>query len=404
MVKDALNENGLSLLSANDIRNNLVESFKGIYGSDINLDSNTQDGQIIDIITQMSVDLRELYRAYYNSMNPDMCRGSIQDVRFRINNLWRKGGSFTIVPMTLVISKTVELEGLDANYNDVNAVAYGVVDDSGNTYYLIDSETFPPGTYIRSFRADNYGDINPVVGTIVNQQRIVKGVDRVSNDSAAISVGVEEEFDEAFAKRRQKSIERGSQSSADALRAQILNIEGVTDAFVYEHDYENYPNVVDADGILPGYIWVIVEGGSNEDIGAAIYAHTSGCGTKGEVSVETITNSGQKFVRRFDRVVGVPLHIKFSLQETVKDTVFDMDGIKQSIADLLIYETYELAETSKVTEIARIAIDNNGGGGVPVNVEISLNGEDYVDYIANTNKLSKFTVDASRIVIEEINL
>lgn len=404
MTEDKLDENGLTLKTANDIRDELVNGFKSIYGSDIILDSNTQDGQVIDIYTQMATDIREVIQNYYNSMNPDMCRGQIQDIRYRINNLFRKGGNFTIIPVTLVINKTVSLQGLDSNYNDIDATAYGVTDDSENTYYLIDSETFTAGTYVRNFRADSYGDINPVVGTVTNQQKIVTGVTSVNNASAAITVGEDEETDEEFSTRRQKSVENKSQNSNDALRSQLLDLDGVTNAFVYNHDYENYPDEDDADGIPPHYIWVIVEGGANSDIGNVIYANTSGCGTKGAITVNIPTASNQTFIAHFDRTVGVPLYIKFDLQETVKNTIFDYDAIKETIVENLSYETNEVAETSKITEAIRFSINENSGGGVPVNVEISLDGKNYKDYIPSESKLNKFTVDTTRIEFTEINL
>ena len=404
MTKDLLDETGLTLKSANTIREELVNGYKGIYGKDINLDSNTQDGQLIDLLTQINVDLREVIREVYNTGNPDTCRGTIQDVRYRINNLYRKGGTFTIVPITLKVSKTVELEGLDSEYNNVNATAYGFADNSGNNYYLLDSETFTPGEYVRSFRASKIGDIEPVVGTITNPIEIVVGVDSGINASAPITVGINQETDEDFCTRRERSTSDKSQNSIDGLRAQLLDLDGVSDAFVYNHDYENYPNGEDADGIPPHYIWAIVEGGANSDIATAIYANCGGAGTKGDVSVNIPTASGQTFTAHFDRVISTPLYIRFDLQEIVKDTYFDIEGIKDFIVDNLSYETNEVAETSKPTEVARTALSAFGGAGVPINLEISTDGINYVDYIPSASKQHKFTVDITRIEITEINL
>ena len=64
----------------------------------------------------------------------------------------------------------------------------------------------------------------------------------------------------------------------------------------------------------------------------------------------------------------------------------------------------ELAETSKPTAIARDAINSNGGNGVPVDLEISINGTNWLDYIPCPSKKNKFTVDTSKITITEINL
>ena len=98
------------------------------------------------------------------------------------------------------------------------------------------------------------------------------------------------------------------------------------------------------------------------------------------------------------------MYIRFDLQETVKNTIFDYDAIKETIVENLSYETNEVAETSKITEAIRFSINENGGGGVPVNVEISLDGKNYKDYIPSESKLNKFTVDTTRIEFTEINL
>lgn len=404
MSEDKLDASGLSLKSYNDIKADLEAGYKRIYGDDVDLNSNTADGQTIGIFAQACADVRELIREVYNSGSPTYCRGTVQDVRYAINYLKRKGGTFTIVPMTLTISSTVTLQGLDANYNDVTASAYGASDNSGNRYFLIDTVTLLPGENTVPFRAQNIGAVLPTVGTITNPIEIVKGVDKVINDTAPTSIGVDQETDDLFSLRRQRSPENRAQNNIDAMRAQLLALDGVSDAYVYDHDYENYPDSVDADGILPHYIWPIVEGGSNADIAVVLYANCGAAGMKGEVEVPTVTASGRSFLTRFDRSEAQPLYIRFDLQEVVANTEFDIEGIKQYIADNLIYSINEYAETSKVTEVAKLAVESVGGNAVAINVEISSNGEDWVDFIFAPSKKSVFTVDTSRIEITEINL
>ena len=114
-MPDLLDENGLQVATSEEIQTDLENGYKAIYGDDIAIGSNTQDGQLIDIFTQINTDLRELTMEVFNSFNPTACRGRIQDVRYALNNLTRKGGTFTIVPITIVVNKTVTLQGLDAN-------------------------------------------------------------------------------------------------------------------------------------------------------------------------------------------------------------------------------------------------------------------------------------------------
>lgn len=404
MSDDILDQNGLTVKTRSDIVNFMVDGYSDIYGDDIDLGSHTSDGQLLNIYAQIETDMRELVREVYNSCNPDYCRGSVQDVRFKINNLKRKGGSFTVVPMTIVISSTVTLQGLDADYNDVNATAYGGTDNSGNKYYLIDTVTLTAGTHTVAFRYQNIGYMLPVVGTIVNPITIVKGVESIINNSAPTSIGEDQESDEAFTLRRERSTETRAQNNVDAMRSQLLALDGVTDAYVYMHDDENYPNGVDADGIPLNGIWVIVEGGANADICTTIYANSGNARMKGSVEVTTVTASMQTFTARFDRSSAQPLYIKFDVQKVVTATNIDEDAIKTYIANNLIYTMNDYAETSRITEVARAALDSTGTSGVALNVQISIDGENWDDYIAATAKNKIFTVDVSRISITEIEL
>ena len=403
-MPDLLNENGLQVATSEEIQTTLENGYKTIYGNDIAIGSNTQDGQLIGLYTQLATDFRELLMEVFNSFNPTLCRGKIQDIRYALNNVTRKGGTFTIVPITLVITKTVTLQGLDANYNDVNATSYAVADDNGNQYFLIDSATLTAGTYTLPFRAQNIGLVQPVLNTITNQVTIVKGVTSVNNASAPTTIGENEETDDEFAIRRERGLENRSQNAIDSILGQLLELDGLTQAAVYNHDYANYPSTTDADGIPLGYIWVIAEGGSNADIATVIYANMAGSGTKGSVSVNVPTASGQLLGIKFDRPVAVPLYVKFDFQHNSPDvTYINIAGIKQYIVDNINYKINQYADTAALTTIAQQAIEANGGGGVCNNLEISTDGNTWVDFIDSATKQDIFTLDVANITITEVS-
>jgi len=402
-MADTLDTNGLTTKTSTEIQTDLETAYKTIYGDDIVLDSNSADGQLIGILTQFNTDIREMITEVYNTFNPDTVRGQIQDVRFKLNGIERQGGTFTIVDIDVVNDRTLTLNGLDSDYNDVNATAYGVQDNAGNQYYLIDTVTITAGTHSLPFRSATLGANIPTVGTLTNQITVVQGITSLNNASAPTTVGVNQETDEAFALRREKSYEYRSQNSNDAMLAQLYALDGVSQAFVYGHDYENYPSGNDADGIPLHYIWVIVEGGANSDISTVIYANVGGAGTVGAVSVDVPTSSGQVYVSHFDRVESSDLYIRFDIQPTVTGFIFDDASIKTYISENLTYNAYEYAETSKVTAICADAINANGGGGVPVNVEISDDGSTWVDYLTVATKKNKFVVTDSNITITEVS-
>jgi len=393
---DILDATGLTVKTRSEIVADLEAAFKAIYGSDINIDQNSPDGQLIGILAQQAIDVRELLVSIYNSFNPDRAIGTPLDERVAINNIQRRGGTFTVQPITLVITRTVTLQGLDANYNDVNATGYTVQDNSGNQFILVDTETFTVGTYSRNFRAKNLGLVETTVNTITNPVTIVLGVASVNNPSGALEVGQNEETDAQLRLRRQYSVAIAASGYLNGLLGAVLNLSGVTDAKLYE----NVTNVTDADGIPAHSTWLIVEGGANTDIAQTYYEKKSaGSGMKGAVSVPITTPSGNIINFLFDRPTAKDLYIRFDIQRTITGTTFDQAAIKQYLVDNLVYSIGAFAETSTITAQAIAAIAASSGGGVPLNVEISDDGSTWADFLEVTTLDEQWTVDTSRITI-----
>lgn len=397
---EGVTSNGLEVMSYDDVLTTFQSGMNNIYAADgdsINFDSETPDGQVTNIVAQLGTDVRELAQGVYNSFDPDKCSGVLQDSRYALNYLFRKGGTFTIQNIDVTVNKTVTLQGLDGNYNDVNAASYTVSDNGGNLWYLIDTVTLTAGTESLPFRSQNYGNYQPIIGTITNQVTKVLGVTSVINSVAPTTLGAEQETDTQFRLRRNRSTAIKGQNNNDALLGQILELDGVTNATTFV----NIPTATDYDSNLPDYaVWTIVEGGANSDIAEIIYANSTGLPTYGSVKVNVPAVSGQVFTTKFDRANPVPLYIQFDFQfPSITTGVINEDGIKAYIAENLTYSLGESAETSKVTTIASEAITANGGGGYAINVQISIDGTNWVEYIASTSIQNKFIVDVTRITI-----
>jgi len=398
-MPDILNQNGLSVKTATEIRNELNTALRNIYGNEINLDQNSPDGQMVGIYTQAAVDLRELITNAYNSFNPDRAIGRLLDERVVINNIIRKGGTYTITPIDITVDRTVTLQGLDGNFNDINGSGFTVQDNAGNQFILIDTTELTAGTTTLQFRSKEIGLVNVTVGTVQNAVTIVLGVTNINNSSAPTTIGQEEETDAQLRLRRQQSVALSSNGYANGLLGNVLNKDGVIDARLYE----NVTNSIDSDGIPAHGMWLIVEGGANSDIGDVIYRRKSvGSDMKGDIEVNIETQSGALFVAKFDRPDAQDLYIRFDIQETKAGTVFNQTAIKNTIVGNLKYLIGGYAETSEITTIARQSINDNGGGGVAVNVEISDDGTSWVDYLDVPTLDAQWTLDASRITITEL--
>ena len=398
-MPDIIDADGLQVKTADEIRQELEDGFRNIYGADINLDQNSPDGQLVGILTQMSVDIRELATQINNGFNPDRAFGRILDERVVINNIERNGGTFTITDIDITVDRTVTLAGLDAAFNDINGQGYTVQDNAGNEFILIDTATITAGVHTLSFRARELGRVETTIGTINNPVTVVIGVTTINNDSAPTTIGQDEETDAQLRVRRQRSVSISSTGYLNGLLGDVLALDGVTDAVLYE----NYTDSVDADGIPAHGTWLVVEGGANTEIGEVYYENKSyGSNMKGDVEVNIITASGGLFVALFDRPTAEDLYIRFEIKRTVPLYVFDEAAIKTYIADNLVYSIGDFAETSSITDIAVAAIASQGGGGVPINVEISDDDISYVDFLEVSTLDGKWTLDTTRIAITVI--
>lgn len=399
-MADFINETGLTVSTYSELLTLIQDSLNATYAKDgdlINFDSSTPDGQFTNILAQIGSDVRELITEVYNSFDSDKCSGVVQDVRYSLNFLTRKGGTFTIQNIDVTANRTVELQGLDGSYNDVNASSYTVSDNAGNNWYLIDTTTITAGTTSLPFRSQNLGLVQPTVGTITNQVTKVLGVTSVINSTAPTTLGENQESDEEFRIRRNRSTAINGQNNYDAMTGQLLALDGITDVYVHV----NSDDTTDSTGTPAYTVWVIAEGGANSDIANIIYANSGGLPTRGNVSVDTVTVSGEEVTVNFDRANPVPLYIRFDVQNTSGINV-DFDTVKSEIVQNLSYSLGAPAETSAITNVASSALLTLGSGLYALNVEVSTDGTTWTDFIASSSLQNKFVVDATRITITEV--
>lgn len=396
MAQDIIDASGLQVKTLPELVEELDTAFTTIYAPDVNVAQNSPDGQMLNIYAQGGEDIRELALQVNAGFDPDQAVGAILDQRVAINNLQRQGGSYTIVGITVTATQTVELQGLDAAFNNINGTGFTAADNAGNNYILVDTTVVTAGDTTLNFRAQKIGAVDPVVNTIINQVTIIAGISAVNNASAPLILGQNQETDSQLRIRRQQSVALAAFGYLDGLQGSLLSLTGVTAAKVYE----NVGSTTDGDGI-PGHgIWAIVEGGANTDIANMIYSKKSyGANMKGSVTIPITTPSGAVFNAKFDRPTAAPLYIRFNIQKTVSTATFDQDGIKDYIVSNKTFTIGEYAETASLTAVAQAAISATGGGGVPVDLEISSNGSVWVDYLPTATLDKEWTLSQTNIAI-----
>ena len=387
---------GLSVDTLTDITNSLVTGYQGIYGADINVDQNSPDGQTIGILAQAVEDLLEFLVSINTGFDPDQAQGAILDQRVAINNVQRQGGTYTVQPISIVVSATVTLQGLDGNYNSPSGTGYTVQDSSGNQFILAATTTLTAGTTSVDFRAQQIGAVNVPINTITTPVTIVQGVTSVNNPTVATTVGQQQETDAQLRTRRQQSVALSTTGYLNGLLGAIQALPGVTEAVLYENDTGS----TDGNGTLAHTVWLVVAGGASSDIATQIYNRKSyGCGLRGAQTYDITTANGTIFTAKWDNPTAETLYIEFNIQTTVSGFSFNTTAIKAAIAAALTYGIGAAAETSAITAAAVAAINAQGGGGVPLDVQVSNDNASWTDYLAPTGVNYQFGVSAANITI-----
>lgn len=389
-MSNEINENGIVIDDLQTIINDLTTAFKNIYGQDINLEQSTPDGQMINIFAQAKIDTLNLAVQLYNIFNSETVIGRAQDNLYKLVGLYRKSSQFSFVQVNVTTTEPVSLQGLDDDIENINGVGYMVSDTNGNNFILSNSvDIAEAGTHLLEFRAQNVGAVQVLPNTIKNMVTVIRGVQSVNNPGIQYLTGNDEETDAEFRIRFNKSRSISGKGFGDSLLAALLNINLVSDAQVYQ----NRTNVVDSDG-TPGHtVWVIVEGGSDEDVARAIYANvTDGAGMRGEVTVPIQKANGLYETIYFDRADSEPLHIKATLKNLTTESL-DLDAIKEYIINNMVFKIYSPADTATVTCLLRSYSSNY----IPYDVEISLDGVDWQEYLLPSSKLNKFALSSENI-------
>lgn len=389
-MANEINANGIETEDLQTIIDKLTIEFKNIYGQDINLEQSTPDGQLINIFAQAKIDTLNLAVQLYNLFNSETVIGRAQDNLYKLVGLYRKSSQFSFVQVNVTTTQAVNLEGLDDDIENINGVGYTVSDTNGNNFILTNSAAITgAGTYLLEFRAQNVGAVQVLPNTIKNMVSVIRGVSGVNNPGVQYLTGNDAETDAEFRIRFNKSRSISGKGFSDSLLAALLNINLVADAQVYQ----NRTNQTDGDG-TPGHtVWVIVEGGTNEDIAQAIYANvTDGAGMRGETQVVIKKSNGLLETINFDRAGSEPLYIQATLKNLTTESL-NLDAIKQNLVNSLSFKIYSPVDTAEITCILR----NYSSDYIPYNVGVSLNNSDWEEYLLPSSKLNKFSLSPENI-------
>lgn len=353
--------NGIVTQDLNSIIAELKNDFKGIYGENINLESNTSDGQWLNILAQQKIDALDFQVQLYNNLDVDSVVGLPQQVLYKLNGLTIKDFTYSFVYVNVTVSQNVSLTGLDGDIANTDGTGYTVTDMNGNNWILAESISLVTSEtpYLLLFRAQELGQISALANTITNMSTIVAGVTEVNNPANNFITGQTGETAAEFRTRRNRSLQAPSQGFKESIEGQLLALNDVSDAKVY--DNKDDANI---DGVQ-----VIVQGGTSNEIGNIIYNNLPpGINTQGAYEA-TITVNNRNKVLNYDKPNPIPILVKGTI-ESLTGNVNDVDinYVKQTLASKQ-FNIGEIAESANITTQLKNIL---GETGSPYDVELSL--------------------------------
>lgn len=280
---------GLVVPSEASVLAGVLADLNAAFGGNLNTALNTPQGQLASSLAAVISNSYALFTMMVNGMDPDLNSGFMQDVIGRIYFLNRNPGTPTTVQCNcLGLAGTVIPTGSPTQPQ--------AQDTAGNLYYCVQGGTIPVGgTISLSFANVVDGAIPCPANTLTTIYQAVPGWDQITNPAPGVA-GTLVESAAAFEYRREQSIAANAHGSAQAIYGAVIDLPGVTDAFVYENTTNATIQVGSTNySLLPHSVYVGVIGGVPQSIANAIWTKKDlGCDMNGNTS-ETVVDGNYSF-------------------------------------------------------------------------------------------------------------
>lgn len=370
---------GLIVPTREEVTAGLWEIMSTAFGSDLNVDARTPQGQLVTSLTAIIQDRDNASVELGNNFDPRYAIGQFQEALAAIYFLTRKTATRSIAQLEFIgIAGTIIPQG------------FIMVDDAGVEWSAVSST--PLSAALVEFICTVPGPVQAAPRTIRTFKQTIDGIDRAENPNSA-AAGSAEESRSNFETRRYNSVAANSKNMNSSVRGTVDNLPGVIDVFVDDNFTDNtVTKGITAYPMIRNSLLVSVVGGDDQAIAEQIVVKGgTGCSFVGNTTViwrdeEVGSAVPPEYVVKLLR----PTHVTVLLRLTVVD------------ASAISYLSSESAKKSIVTEfqsganrarIGGLAVGSNFMVGLdsslirPVKLDMSTDGG------ATWNEYMRFGVD-----------
>lgn len=293
-----IDQNGIHVPSFDDVLTYFQTQYRGIYGADIYIANDAQDGEWLGIIAQAVSDCNSSAVAAYNSRGPDGAQGAGLSSIVKINGIEREVPSASTAEVTLIGQAFVTVT--NGFCQDIN----------GFSWALPASVEIPSaGTITVTATCQTLGAIVGGVDAINRIATPQYGWQSVTN-ATPVTPGSPVETDAQLRIRQAESTAVPGQTIIESLVGQLLNLDGVRGVT----PYVNETDILDDNG-MPGHcICMVVTGGDDQEIANTIMiGKGTGVSTYGSTTADYTYFWGKIQPVNFQRPVVVPIFVKVNI-------------------------------------------------------------------------------------------
>lgn len=255
---------GLQIKTIEEILDELSTQQKAEIDAALNTAPDEPIGQLNGIFAAQLREAWEVLAVAYNGFNPDAAEGFLLEKLSALTGTLREGATKSTVTTTCDLdAATTLLAGTHFAH---------VVGEPDNRWTpQADYTAAGAGAQTVDFEAENAGAVIANAGTLTVIATPVTGWNSVTNPTDA-TVGKEIDTDAELRERREEELRATGSATLDAIRADVIADEDVLQCSVFE----NTSNVVDAQGLPPKSIEVVVFDGTppvltNDEIAQLIF-------------------------------------------------------------------------------------------------------------------------------------
>lgn len=369
-----IDEYGIHVPSYPDVLADLQNEFRAIYGQDVYLEPDSQDGQLCAVFALRIYDCYALAASVYNAYSPHSAQGVGLSSVVKTNGIRRQVASFSHAQLRLIGQAGT-------------VISHGIATDEGGQRWLLPEDVIIPleGEITVTALAEKEGELRAAPGEIKNIATPTRGWQAVTNPQAA-EPGAPVEKDSTLRQRQSISTALPSLSIFDGTAGAVASLPGVSRS----RGYENDTSITDANGLPPHSISFVVEGGDTQSIGDIIATKKGpGCGTHGDVNVHTRDQKGCPLTVRFFRPAIISLALAIRIKPLPGYLSITGEKIRASLVEYLntlrigddillskLYTPINAAEPvtgQRTFDVVSLAVGVRGETAAPVNFPVPFN-------------------------------